>query len=163
MLKFYEVDGDYINYLREYGDNKVPMIDYEEHKKFFCGIVLNINNFNYFAPVSSYNKNVKSVFLIKDKNKLTRKLEAISSLRFSFMFPCPKEYLTIKDFSKEDIKYRRLLEKELHFCNVNIEKIKKKADEIYKLGSNSNMREKYNICNFKLLEEKCMEYINKRG
>ena len=55
-LKFYEIDSEYIKYLRENGDNKIPEIDYNKHKKFFCGIVLTINKFNYFAPVSSYNK-----------------------------------------------------------------------------------------------------------
>lgn len=34
-LKFYEVDSDYIKYLKENGDAKVPNVDYENHKKFF--------------------------------------------------------------------------------------------------------------------------------
>ena len=63
-LKFYEVDSEYINYLKMNGDNKIPNIEYDKHKKFFCGIVLTINNFNYFAPVSSYNKKAHTVFLI---------------------------------------------------------------------------------------------------
>ena len=28
MLKFYEVDGEYIKYLRETGDSRIPIIDY---------------------------------------------------------------------------------------------------------------------------------------
>lgn len=39
-LKFYEVDGEYIKYLKENGDEKIPNINYDKHKKFFCGIVL---------------------------------------------------------------------------------------------------------------------------
>ena len=31
-LKFYEVDREYIKYLRENGDEKIPNIDYEKHK-----------------------------------------------------------------------------------------------------------------------------------
>lgn len=158
-LKFYEVDGEYIKYLRENGDQKIPNIEYEKHKKFFCGIVLTINNFNYFAPVSSYNKKVHTSFLIMDKDRETKKLKAISSLRFSFMFPCPIEYLSQKDFSKEDEKYKILLRKELHYCNTNREKIKKMANEVYKLGLNEKNRQKFNICDFKKLEEKCLEYI----
>ena len=92
-LKFYEVDMEYIKYLKENGDDKIPNIEYSKHKKFFCGIVLTINNFNYFAPVSSYTRKVRTSFLIKDKNKENKQLKAISSLRFSFMFPCPIEYL----------------------------------------------------------------------
>ena len=95
-----------------------------------------------------------------DKDKNTNELKAISSLRFSFMFPCPIEYLTQKDFSKEDYKYQLLLRKELHFCNKNIEKIIKQANEIYKLGLNESTRNKFNICHFKKLEEKCLEYMH---
>ena len=158
-LKFYEVDGEYIKYLRVNGDQKIPNIEYEKHKKFFCGIVLTINNFNYFAPVSSYNKKVHTSFLIMDKDRETKELKAISSLRFSFMFPCPIEYLSQKDFSKEDEKYKILLRKELHYCNTNREKIKKMANEVYRLGLNEKNRQKFNICDFKKLEEKCLEYI----
>ena len=161
-LKFYEVDSEYIKYLKENGDEKIPNIDYKKHKKFFCGIVLTINNFNYFAPVSSYNKKVHTSFLIMDKDKETNKLNPISSLRFSFMFPCPIEYLSQKDFSKEDEKYRNLLRKELRYCNKNREKIKKLANEVYKLGLKEETRKKFNICNFKKLEETYFRYINDR-
>lgn len=159
-LKFYEVDGEYIKYLKENADDKIPNLEYENHKKFFCGIVLTINNFNYFAPVSSYNKKAHTVFLIMDKDRKTNELKPISSLRFSFMFPCPIEYLNQKDFSKEDGKYRNLLIKELNYCNENREKIKKLANMVYKLGLNEKTRERFNICDFKKLEEKCLEYIN---
>lgn len=159
-LKFYEVDSEYIKYLKENGDEKIPNIDYKKHKKFFCGIVLTINNFNYFAPVSSYNKKVHTSFLIMDKDKETNKLNPISSLRFSFMFPCPIEYLSQKDFSKEDEKYRNLLRKELRYCNKNREKIKKLANEVYKLGLKEETRKKFNICDFKKLEETYFRYIN---
>ena len=69
-LKFYEVDSEYIRYLRENGDNKIPNVNYDRHKKFFCGIVLTINNFNYFAPVSSFNTKMHTVFLIMDKDRI---------------------------------------------------------------------------------------------
>lgn len=159
-LKFYKVDGEYIKYLKENADDKIPNLEYENHKKFFCGIVLTINNFNYFAPVSSYNKKAHTVFLIMDKDRKTKELKPISSLRFSFMFPCPIEYLNQKDFSKEEEKYKNLLIKELHYCNENREKIKKLANMVYKLGLNERSRERFNICDFKKLEEKCLEYIN---
>lgn len=162
QLKFYEVDAKYIRYLKVEGDNKIPNIDYEKHKKFFCGIVLTINNFNYFAPVSSYHKKAHTTFLIMDKDKKTKGFKPISSLRFSFMFPCPIEYLTQKDFSKEEQKYQMLLRKELHYCNINREKIAQKANEVYKLGLKKESRKKFNICDFKLLEEKCLEYIKKQ-
>lgn len=75
------------------------------------------------------------------------------------MFPCPIEYLNQKDFSKEEEKYRNLLRKELNYCNSNVEKIKKLANMVYKLGIKEETRQKFNICDFKKLEEKCLEYI----
>ncbi len=99
------------------------------------------------------------MFLIMDKDRKTKELKAISSLRFSFMFPCPIEYLQQKDFSKENEQYQALLRKELHYCNINREKIRKKAIEVYKLSLKEETREKFNICNFKKLEQKCLEYI----
>lgn len=46
-----------------------------------------------------------------------------------------------------------LLKKELHYCNINIEKIKKQALSVYKLGNNENTRKKYNICDFKKIKK----------
>ena len=65
--------------------------------------------------------------------------------------------------SKEDEKYRILLRKELNYCNVHREKIKKLANEVYKLGLNERTRKRFNICNFKKLEEKCLEYVEKNN
>ena len=158
FFKFYEVDREYIKYLKENGDNKIPNINYKKHNKFFCGVVLRINNLNYFAPVSSFCKKKNTVFLIKDKDK-NKKLKSISSLRFSFMFLCPIDCLNQKDFSKEDKKYQTLLRKELLYCNKNKEKILKQAHGVYKLGLNEKSRDKFNICDFKKLEEKCLEYM----
>lgn len=73
----------------------------------------------------------------------------------------PIEYLNQKDFSKENKKYQILLRKELHYCNINREKIKKLANEVYKLGQSEKSRKRFNICDFKKLEEKCLEYIDK--
>ena len=87
-------------------------------------------------------------------------LKPISSLRFSFMFPCPIEFLSQKDFSKEDEKYRNLLRKELHYCNINREKIKKQANQVYKLGINEMTRKKFNICDFKKLEKAYLKFID---
>lgn len=77
------------------------------------------------------------------------------------MFPCPMESLTLKDIKSEiDKKYKILSQKEYEYCNKHIDKIKKQALKIYKLAKNEMFREKYNFCNFQLLEEKYKQYIN---
>lgn len=53
MLDFYDVDLDYINFLKQY-DTQIPNISYTSRNKFVCGIVLNINGINImlrFPPI----------------------------------------------------------------------------------------------------------------
>lgn len=94
-LKFYDVDIEYVKYLKKF-DNKVPNIEYANNNKFVCGIVLNINDNKFFAPISSkINKTNPSTFIILENNK-----KPISSIRFSYMFPIPSIALTLKDFER---------------------------------------------------------------
>lgn len=160
-LNFYDIDTDYTDFLRKF-DNKIPFINYDNKNKFLCGIVLSVNNINYYVPVSSNKTKYLSSFMICDE-KANRRKTVISSLRFSFMFPCPIECITLKNIKSEtDIKYKNLTQKEYEYCNKHIDQIKKQAIRIYNLSKNEVLREKYNLCNFELLEEKCKEYIEKQ-
>ena len=51
-LKWYIVDKDYVNYLRRY-DSKVENIDYADKLKPYIGILVTINDINYYVPISS--------------------------------------------------------------------------------------------------------------
>ena len=150
-LKFYDIDENYIDYLKTF-DHQVPNIRYSKFNKFFCGIVLQVGQYNYFAPVTSLTKQQRTNFLIYDKGR------AISSIRFSFMIPAFSEVLTLKDFSEQPQTYKDLLNAEIKYCNQKVDKIYKKAEEVYKIGTNSSHPLSYTCCNFKLLEEKSIEY-----
>ena len=54
-LKLYNIDADYINYLLPYAPhlfhNKKPG---QQNERKYIGIVLKINDVNYFAPLSSF-------------------------------------------------------------------------------------------------------------
>ena len=52
MLNFYDVKEDYAEYLRKF-EHRIPNIHYASNNKFVCGIVLTVNGFDYFAPISS--------------------------------------------------------------------------------------------------------------
>lgn len=76
-LNFYNVDTDYIDYLKKYeeryrGFTRVPNVKYHSgNNKFFYGAVLTVNNIDYFVPVSS-NTRVKQddiLIVVKDKKK----------------------------------------------------------------------------------------------
>lgn len=56
-MKLYSISDNYINYLREYDekvyDNKE---DVRKTTRKYLGIVLKVNNFNYYIPMSSPKK-----------------------------------------------------------------------------------------------------------
>ena len=53
-LDFYEVNVDYVKYLKQF-DSRIPNVEYQNRNKFLCGTLFKINGLNYFAPVSSFN------------------------------------------------------------------------------------------------------------
>jgi len=155
VIKFYDIDKDYIKYLKSF-ENKIPDISYDKHDKFICGVVLDINNVNYFAPISSFNKKQKTNLLIYNERS-----EVKGSIRSSFMFPAFDNVIKEKDFSTENYGYKRLLMSELNYCNNIIDDIISKANKIYKIGISKNHPLKQNCCNFKLLENKMLVYMTK--
>lgn len=168
------VDPEYITYLRKF-DNKVQVNSKEEHKdnKPFVGVLFEINEIEYFVPISSNGKekftriyenylktNVKPIdmFFIEDDSNNSKKL--ISILNINNMIPIPenaKIYFNIeqdKDFS--------LLIKEINYCNKHKEEIIKNSKKIY----NAVTKHKWEAlekrcCDFKLLEEKSKLYKQK--
>ena len=67
MIDCYEIDGKYLDFLRNF-DSRVPRSDYTTHDKFFCGVVLVIdNNISYYAPVSHFNTPQQTNIPIYDK------------------------------------------------------------------------------------------------
>lgn len=152
-FRFYDIDSNYAIYLQSV-DSKVPNIGgYSVNNKFVCGVVFEINGHDYFAPVTSFNKPQATNFPIKDNGNI------LSTIRFSFMFPAPKDVLTVKDFSKEIPTYSRLLITEYQYCKKHLDAIKSKASFVYQTvihGKNPLMTK--NCCNFLKLETACLEY-----
>ena len=161
-LNFYTADFDYVKYLQEAekqskGYSRVPNMEYTEgHKqKFLCGVVLCVNDIDYYVPVTSYKQQKPDNFLITADNG-----RVVSSLRFNYMFPIPKELATVHVISEEpDRAYRALLAQELRCCIKNQATIQRLAERTYKrvlLGKDVGLV--VNSCDFKLLEIKCRDY-----
>lgn len=146
-MDFFYVDSQYIQYLQTI-DSKIPNLSYRTRNKFVCGVVFDINGKQYFSPLSSFNKAQRTNFLILDNDGTP-----ISSLRLSFMMPLPSSALTRLVIANEtDIKYRRLLNKELSYIQKHEKDIKKKAKKVYEIGTNPNHVLAKNCCDFKKLE-----------
>lgn len=166
-LNFYTVDLAYVNLLKsaemsKRGFTRVPNMDYGKNRKpkFLCGVVLNLGNINYYVPVTSCKEQKPDNLLIYSDNG-----QVVSSLRFNYMFPVPKELLIERQIDSEpDRAYRSLLAQELHYCRKKQDDILHFAERTYKrvlLGKNLGLVA--NSCDFKLLEEVCMKYISEQN
>lgn len=165
-LNFYVADSTYVAYLKEAeqakrGFSRVPNMDYGANRKqkFLCGIVLQVNNIDYYVPVTSFREQKPDNFLIKADNG-----KVVSSLRFNYMFPIPAEAVSVRNIKGEpDRAYRSLLSQELKYCIKNQDKIQQLAERTYKrvlLGKNKGLVA--NSCDFALLENRCSEWTQSK-
>lgn len=159
-MDFYYVVPSYINYLQKIekearGFTRIPNIEYDKNHnpKFIVGIVFQINGFKYYAPMSHYKiqkPNNVLINIISDKKNPIK-----GSVRLNYMFPVLDKYLKKVQINEiDDIKYRRLVQKELRFCIDNAKDIQAKALKTYLdvvLKSDSELLS--NACDFRLLEE----------
>ncbi len=167
-INFYNVDLEYIEFLKKYemehrGFTRVPNVNYHSgNNKFFYGAVLNVNDINYFVPVSSKTTPKQDDIIIKVKDK---KNSNYGTLRFAYMLPIPKEclHLLIRDKLDSQVQSERI-RKELAFCRKNKDKIERQAKRTYeRITNNVSEALTHNSCDFKLLEQAYIEYciINK--
>ena len=170
-MKLYAITNEYINYLRKF-DKRV--YDNKEDKRTvmrkYLGIVLKINQLNYYIPMSSpkksdykdneIRKSVIPIIRMVSHEEIDDIPVLKGTLRISNMIPVPDSELMLYEPKNEKNKnYKILIEKELEFIGKNENVIKKYANILYKQKIN-NYDVSYikNVVDFKLLEEKCIQY-----
>ena len=154
-------------------DNKVANIDYKVKLKPYIGIIVNINNFNYYVPISSVKEKHYSIKEDMDFIKISQKNKILGVLNLNNMIPILDEDISILKY-KEIEKYRNfnsekekklyisLLNFELKLINKMIGKIRKSALKLYKEKQNNpNSLISKRCCDFKLLERMCVLYKRK--
>lgn len=164
-LKIVRVNSDYCDYLRKF-DNRVSYNKYEKELRPFIGILFKIHTCEYFAPLSSPKlkhrtmKNTVDFFKIKGGE--------LGAVNFNNMIPVNENNYSLVDLNKEtltvsELKYQKLLREQLDWLNANYYQVKNKSFKLYQLYTNGKLSDniKSRCCNFKLLEEKCMEYKGK--
>lgn len=168
-LNLYSVSDKYINYLRQFDDK---IYDNKEeirtHERKYLGVVLTVNEFNYYIPMSSPKK---SDYLDIDKRTIGKDTKTIiriyegnrlyGTLRISNMIlPVPITELEPYIVSNEtDAKYKELILGELRYINNNSNKIIKYAKTVYNQKiKNIDIGYIKNTVDFKLLEEKLKEW-----
>ncbi len=162
-LLFYTVDSKYIKYLSDFDSHISYNKDEIGHSRPYLGIVLQIEEHKYFAPLYSYKKhyskykNNPSFFLVYDRKK-----KPLAIIKFSAMIPVPKNrnMINLLKYNEQDRKYRDLISAEYRYINSNKEEIYKRAKKMYiAVTKHKNNFLKTIACDFKLLEEKCLKYI----
>lgn len=175
LLKLYSLSDRYCNYLRNF-DNKIYQNKETDrkHSRKYLGIVLNINNLNYYIPLSSpkksdYNdkkcskirKSTNTIIRIKSKDRTGNEILR-GTLRISNMIPIPMYEVEEYNKSNElDKKYLDVINDELKFISKNEKKIVKLAKLVYKQKIENRKISYLDSCvDYKLLEKKCKEYMN---
>ena len=117
----------------------------------------------YFAPLSSPKAQhlmlkSKLDFLKIDNGKL-------GAINFNNMLPVTGKNIVKLDLDKECLtkseeKYTKLLKEQIYWLNRNDEKLYGRSKKIYDKYINKTLAKNIyeRCCNFKLLEEKCLEY-----
>ena len=161
-LRIVRVDTQYCDYLRQY-DNKVAYNRFEKELRPFIGILFKIDDFEYFAPLSSpkiKHKNMKNYLdFIKIKNG------ELGAVNFNNMIPVTENNYSLIDLNKKtltitEFQYQNLLKEQLAWLNANFHQVKNKSYKLYQLYNSGRLPEniKSRCCNFKLLEEACKKY-----
>jgi len=161
-LRIVRVNSDYCDYLRKF-DNKVAYNKYEKELRPFIWILFKIESCEYFAALSSPKpkhlkmKNTVDFFKIKDGE--------LGAVNFNNIIPVNINNYTLVDLNKEtitleELKYQKLLREQLVWLNANYKQVKNKSFKLYELYNSGRLPDniKNRCCNFKLLEQKCLEY-----
>lgn len=155
-MKLYNISDEYVEFLRE----KYPRVYSNKegtriHTRKYLGIVLEIDGYKFYIPLSSPKKHdytdigdgkkiirkdsliVMRIVSVKDGKK-----ELKGTLQIGTMIPVPDSEIKLYDLEGEkDSLYKDLVLEELIFIRKNEEKIKKNARILLskkKAGDNSN-------------------------
>lgn len=154
-----EIDPTYIDYLYAF-DDKVPVEHPGHNSRKYLGILFDIDNRQFYAPMSSpkpkhltINPHAPDVYKIDDGN--------LGIINLNNMIPVPEEAIIFFDISGvQNEKYRILLTDQARIFHRDETRIKKKAERLYDMRYRDNTKEsvKDRCCDFRLLEEKCVLY-----
>lgn len=159
MISIYEVDDEYIEYLRKF-DKKVMSSKIGDRKQTrkYLGLLHHNKEHKYFIPLSSYKP---EVYDDMHESISLKKIKRMAVLRINNMIPVIDEVIHKVDFDSVDENYKCLLRSEYRVLKTREREIRTDARIVYFYRLNHKNKEKklYNICcDFKALEEKSLEY-----
>lgn len=155
-MKLFYIRNEFVAYLRQF-DSKV-LSNKNEYRP-YVGIVLTINNINYFAPLSSPKKKHLTMRSGIDFKKLQN--GELGAINLNNMIPVlSSELIKIDIDNITDVSYRRLLQKQAIYINKIEESIKISAFNLYNIINSRDLdlsptkiKIKNRCCNLPLLEK----------
>lgn len=162
-FSFYTVASDYCDFLRTH-DPCVPYTMDQKSIRPFVGIVFIVNEFHYYAPLTS--PKPKHLHMKNQIDFLKIKNGELGAVNFNNMIPVPafcleKVEIRIKNTdSKADRDYKNLLSNQLSWCNANRASILKQAEKLYHTITSGRAWDnlKGRCCDFAVDEQHCLEY-----
>ena len=161
-LKLVIIDKNYCDYLRKY-DNKVPYNFDKKQNRPFVGVLFNIGKIKYFAPLASPKPKHLKMHNTVDFLKIDRGI--LGAINFNNMIPVLNDNITLlnleaKYLSEPEAEYQLLLQKQIRWLNRHNYQVLNRSKHLYNMYNNNHLDKNIakRCCNFKLLEEKCIEY-----
>ena len=167
-LSFYTVDSEYCDYLRV-EDPCVPHTHDSKANRPFVGIVLEVGEFKYYAPLSSPKPKHLSMHNQVDFLKIDGGVYGV--INFNNMIPIHDNSLikiivnVLPTDNEDEIAYKKLLANQLTWCNANRDSIGQKAGKLYNMFIDGRIWDnlKSRCCNFTLDEQRLGQYISLKG
>ena len=126
-LKIYEIDSEYIKYLSQY-QKHLFISDGNKSNRKYIGIILEINNYKYFAPLSSFKEKHKKM----KENVDFIKIRDYAVININNMVPVPNGKFQLVDINGiNDSNYKFLLQAENREINKQKNRILKNASIVY--------------------------------
>ena len=155
-LLLYTVDRDYLNFLSEIDEN----VRHKDERKYY-GIIITDNRIDYCIPFTCKIKKRSSKLTVN----ITNNGIVIAQLTLNNMIPVHTSLIKLVDVKND--KDKDYLNNELRYLRKKevISSILKKAQNIFDvLSDEKNIDYEFfkKLCgNFKILEQKCNEWINR--
>ena len=157
-LLFYEIDGKYIDSLSQFSEHLFHNAKVSQtYSRKYVGILFEINEIKYFAPLSSFKPKHKRLSETVDFIKIGD----MAVINLNNMFPVPESAYSLKNPNTEkNQQYRTLLNNEIRIIKQKTEQIINNAKTVYnhKISNDGKSKLSQRCNDFKLLEEKYKEW-----
>lgn len=173
-LKIVQIKDEYINYMRNFFPNTIMdnKQNKRKHTRKYIGIILKIDDFEYYVPLSSPKKSdyEKDGISIRKSNniilRIINKKKLVGTIKLNNMLPVLNSEVELYDINSEsDEKYKQIILDEIRWIKRNYNIIVKNAKKLYDLKNNESaiINEKNkkffnSILNFKEAEVICLKY-----